>query len=202
MTASSAYPWEVPAKGPTAALSARLGALVPRIETERLILRAPELRDFDQYAGILISDRARYMDGPFDRKGAWQDFTQYVAGWLLRGAGVWTVEDRATGSVAGFVSVAVEFGDQEHELGYMLTAAAEGQGFATEAVAAARSFALDTHELPSLVSYVDPDNARSAGVSHRVGAVRDTQAEAVFDDPVHVYRHFPTENNGGIEVCA
>jgi len=202
MNASSAYPWEAPATGPAAALSARLGALLPRIETARLILRAPELRDFDEYAEILISDRARFMDGPFDRKGAWQDFAQYVAGWLLRGAGVWTVEDRITGSVVGFVSAAMEFGDQEHELGYMLTAEAEGKGIATEAVAAARNFALDTQDLPSLVSYVDPDNAKSADVVRRVGALRDAQAESAFDELVHVYRHFPSDNDGGVEAYA
>ncbi|NOD36345.1 MULTISPECIES: GNAT family N-acetyltransferase [unclassified Ruegeria] len=202
MTAPSAYPWEAPATGPAAALSARLGALVPRIETTRLLLRAPELRDFGDYAEILMSDRARFMDGPFDRNGAWQDFTQYVAGWILRGAGVWTVEDKATGTVTGFVSVAMEFGDQEHELGYMLTAEAEGQGIATEAVAAVRSFALDTHDLPSLVSYVDPDNAKSTDVARRVGATRDAQAESVFNEPVHVYRYVSSDNDGGMEAYA
>ncbi|WP_170763966.1 GNAT family N-acetyltransferase [Ruegeria lacuscaerulensis] len=202
MNAPSAYPWEAPATGTAAALSARLGALVPRIETARLVLRAPELRDFECYAEILMSDRARYLDGPFDREGAWQDFTQYVAGWMLRGAGVWTVEDRTDGVVMGFVSVAMEFGDQEYELGYMLTAAAEGRGIATEAVTAARSFALDTHDLPSLVSYVDPDNARSAKVAQRAGARRDEQAESAFDKPVHVYRHFPSDSDGGMEAYA
>lgn len=202
MNAPSAYPWEAPATGTAAALSARLGAMVPRIETARLVLRAPELRDFEHYAEILMSDRARYMNGPFDRKGAWQDFTQYVAGWMLRGAGVWTVEDKAARTVMGFVSVAMEFGDREHELGYMLTAAAEGKGIATEAVAAARSFALDTHDLPSLVSYVDPDNTRSAAVAQRVGALRDAQAETAFAEPVLVFRHFSNDSYGGMEAYA
>ena len=202
MNAASAYPWEAPATGPAAALSARLAADVPRIETARLVLRAPDLRDFGAYADILMSDRARYMDGPFDREGAWLDFTQYVAGWLLRGAGLWTIQDRTTGMVPGFVSVAMEYGDQEHELGYLLAKDSQGQGIATEATAAARDFAFSAHELPSLVSYVDPENAPSAAVANRLGANRDTQAEAGFDAPVHVYRHLPRDSDGGVEAYA
>ncbi|MEM9126236.1 MAG: GNAT family N-acetyltransferase [Pseudomonadota bacterium] len=202
MTTAAVYPWEAVATGPAAALSARLGALVPRIETDRLVLRAPELRDFDDYAGILMSDRAGFIDGPYDREGAWQDFTQYVAGWMLRGAGVWTVEDKTNAAVLGFVSVAMEFGDQEHELGYLLTDTAEGKGIATEAVTAARSFAFDTQKLPSLVSYVDPDNAKSAHVARRVGAIRDVRAESAFEEPVHVYRHASSDLDGGVGAHA
>ncbi|MFW8595746.1 GNAT family N-acetyltransferase [Cribrihabitans neustonicus] len=189
MTGQAAYPWEAPASGAAAALARQMGGPVPRLETARLVLRAPRLDDFPAYAAILMSDRARHMGGPFSRQDAWLDFTQYVAGWQLRGAGIWTAELRASGDIAGFFSAGMEYGDREHELGYLLSGACEGQGLAAEAIAAVRDFALSGLELPSLVSYVDPGNTRSARAAVRSGARRDTGAEAAFDAPVLVYRH-------------
>lgn len=189
MTVQAAYPWEAPASGAAAALARRVSSPVPRIETARLVLRAPRLEDFPAYAAILMSDRARGMGGPFSRRDAWLDFTQYVAGWQLRGAGLWTAELRASGGIAGFFSAAMEYGDQEHELGYLLAVGSEGQGLAAEAIAAVRGFAFSMLELPSLVSYVDPGNNRSARTAERSGARRDSAAEAAFDVPVLVFRH-------------
>jgi RimJ/RimL family protein N-acetyltransferase len=44
-----------------------------------------------------------------------------------------------------------------------------------------------------LVSYIDPDNARSAALATRLGARRDAKAEAAFDGTpdagVQVFRH-------------
>ncbi|MGR3760836.1 GNAT family N-acetyltransferase [Roseobacteraceae bacterium NS-SX3] len=202
MTAQAAYPWEAPAAGPAAALAERMGSHVPRIKTARLVLRAPRIGDFPDYAAILMSGRARYMGGPFDRNRAWLDFTQYAAGWLLRGAGLWTAELRQTGGIAGFVTAGMECGDHEHELGYLLAEGAEGRGLALEAVTAVRDFALSELGLPSLVSYVDPGNTRSARVAERAGALRDRNAEAAFDTPVLVYRHIQPDDDGGMEAYA
>ena len=182
-------PWSMAPRGEAAQLATRLHRLVPRLETRRLVLCAPALPDFDPYAAILTSDRARFMAGPFEREAAWLDFAQYTAGWLLRGAGLWGFRLRDGGAVLGFITIGMECGDREHELGYFLTPEAEGHGFATEAAATARDFALKTHGLPSLVSYIDPENTRAARVAHRLGAWRDTKAEADFATPVHVYRH-------------
>lgn len=202
MTAQAAYPWEAPATGPALALAERLAGCVPQITTARLVLRAPRIADFPAYAAILMSKRARFMGGPFDRSRAWHDFSQYVAGWQLRGAGLWTAQQRQDADIAGFVSVGMESGDREHELGYLLCADAEGQGLALEAVMAARDYALSDLGLPTLVSYVDPANRRSARVAERAGAQRDPAAEAAFDTPVHVYRHAVPGADGGMEAYA
>lgn len=202
MTQTPAYPCEAPARGAAADLAARVAAPVPRVETARLVLRAPVIADFDTYAQILMSDRARQMDGPFTREAAWLDFTQYLAGWMLRGAGLWTIAARADGAVLGFVSCGMEVGDHEHELGYLLSAEAEGQGIAAEAAVAARDLAFDALELPTLVSYVDPGNSRSAALAQRIGAQRDTRAEAAFEEPVLVFRHSPADSDGSVEAYA
>ena len=166
-----------------------MDTLVPTLKTKRLILRPIRLTDFDVFADILMSDRAKYMDGPYDREAAWSAFTQCAGGWILRGAGYFAIQSRCSEDVLGFVGMGMEFGDQEHELGYFLCADAEGQGIATEAIAAVRDFALGAHELPSLVSYIDPAHSASSAVASRIGAARDQSAEARFDDPVLVWRH-------------
>lgn len=41
---------------------------IPTLTTERLVLRAPVLDDFADYAKFLGSPRSRYMGGPFDTR--------------------------------------------------------------------------------------------------------------------------------------
>jgi RimJ/RimL family protein N-acetyltransferase len=162
---------------------------VPPLETARLTLRPIRLTDFDCFFAILSSDRAVFMDGPFDREEAWSEFTQCVSGWMLRGVGYFAIVKRDTGAVLGFVGLGMEFGDREHELGYFLTAEAENKGYATEAAEAVRDFGLGQQELLSLVSDIDPANTSAAAVAERLGAMRDTQSEELFAEPVQVWRH-------------
>nr|WP_246849531.1 GNAT family N-acetyltransferase [Rubellimicrobium arenae] len=173
-------------------MAARLGALVPSIETERLRLRLPTLADFPAWAEILCSPRSVHMGGPYDRDEAYMEFASAVGAWLLRGHGAWTIESRASGEALGFVLLGFEPGDQEPELGFFLRTMAEGQGIAEEAARAARRHGW-TLGLPSLVSYIDPPNARSVALAERLGARRDPEAEAALAGTVSegalVYRH-------------
>ncbi|WP_294226389.1 GNAT family N-acetyltransferase [uncultured Shimia sp.] len=189
MTLSTTYPWEAPATRTAAAMATQMEMCVPILETPRLTLRPIRLTDFDTFHAILCSDRAAYMDGPFDRDEAWSEFTQCVSGWMLRGVGYFAIVKRDTGAVLGFVGLGMEFGDQEHELGYFLAEEAEGKGYATEAAEAVRDFGLGQQELLSLVSYIDPANTSAAAVAERLGATRDTQSEELFAEPVQVWRH-------------
>ena len=120
---------------------------------------------------------------------------QITGTWLLRGHGVWTLEDRETRDVLGFVLIGFEPGDREPELGYMLRASAEGRGLAFEACQAVRDYAFGALELPGIVSYVHHGNDRSIRLAKRLGAVRDTTAEADLApcDGAYVFRHQPQE---------
>lgn len=180
-------PWEVPPTGSLADVANALAAVLPRIETQRLVLRAPRMEDFAAYADITTSER--WFDEPLTRRGAWLDFSQLVAGWLLRGTGLLSIDRVEDGQLVGFVLVYHEFGDPEPELGWMLTAEAEGRGYATEAATALRGHAARVHGLTGLVSYIGSDNASSIRVAERLGARRDTGAEAAIDHSCLVYRH-------------
>lgn len=180
------HPWETPPSGALAEAVRDAAAALPRIETERLILRAPRIQDFQAYAEIVLSDR--WFDPGQSREGAWLDFNQMVAGWLLRGTGLLSV-DRRDGVLAGFVLVHQEYGDPEMELGWILTADAEGKGYASEAARALREHAASAFGLTGLVSYIDAENARSIRLAERLGAVRDHAAEADIGHANLVYRH-------------
>ncbi len=194
-------PCEIPAAGPAAAFAARMQAMLPVLDTEGLRLRAPAIADFPTYAEIALSPRDGYLVAEPTHDAAWLDFCQMVATWTLRGHGVWTVEARADGAVTGFVLLGFEPGDHEPELGYMFRPEAEGRGLAREAAEAARDHAFGTLGLPSLVSTIDHDNARSARLAERLGALRDARAEAAHGDAIRVYRHPAPERLDGTQLA-
>jgi RimJ/RimL family protein N-acetyltransferase len=186
MTQPASFPWEAASTGPAASLTTAITAPIPTIATTRLRLRAPRIADFEAYAAITTSSRGSLIGGPFTREEAWLDFSQLVAGWILRGFGLWSVETLAGEILVGFVMLNHEFGDDEPELGYLLVIDAEGKGFASEAAQAARHFAFGILKWPSVVSYIDPGNARSIALVERMGATLDTVAS---DADLLVYRH-------------
>jgi len=185
---------ESPSTGPAATLAARIQAVVPVLETGRLTLRAPRIEDFSTFADMIKGPRGRYYGTSDCRKDAWRDFMQITGTWFLRGHGAWTVTKRETGEVLGFVHIGAEPGDMEPELGYVISADAEGRGIAFEAAQAVRDHALGALALPSLVSYVHPPNTRSAALAQRLGGTRDAVAEDALpeDDKALVFRHAPT----------
>lgn len=166
---------ETPATGAAAALAVALQGKLPLLRTERLVLRAPKVDDFDAFTRLACSDRGTYFGGPMSREDAWADFTQMTATWLLHGHGVWTI-GRA-GDIAGFVLLGFEPGDLEPELGFLLLPEAEGEGIAFEAATAARDHAFNTLGWTTLVSYIDPANTRAQRLATRLGATRDGRVE-------------------------
>ena len=149
-------------------------------------MRGPYMEDFDVFADMVISDRGRYIAGPLTREGAWDDFIQLTASWILRGCGLWTVEDQEDKTVLGFVLLGHETGDPEPELGFLFTEEAEGKGYAFEAAEKARNNAWNALSFDTLVSYIDPDNERAIKLALRLGAVRDPSGD---HEGTHCYRY-------------
>lgn len=158
----------------------------PVIETERLRLRAPRLDDFEPFAAFLGSGRSRYMGGPVERGRAWRAFCHVVGHWPLRGYGPFVIErgEEAIGSGGPWRPEDWP----ETEIAYCLwDAAHEGQGYAREAVLAARAEAWSLG-LTNLVSYIEAPNAPSIRLAERLGCSRDDRARR--PDPGDlVYRH-------------
>ena len=184
-------PWLQPPHGHAAMLARAVSAAVPVFTTDRLRLRAPALHDYPAYEAVFTSDRARYMGGPFDTDEAFADFCQGIAGWMLRGSGMWTVTRKGQDDAIGWIFLWQELGDPEPELGWVLTEAAERMGYATEAARAVVPHAIRLYGRGGFVSYIDAGNPPSVAVAIRLGARRDAQAEAAMADPdLVIYRHF------------
>jgi RimJ/RimL family protein N-acetyltransferase len=181
--------WQAPLTGPAFAVMAAIRAAVPVVTTDRLTLRAPRIEDFDAYAAIFTSDRAVFMDGPYDHESAWLDFCEAVASWVLRGVGLYTIARTDTAEVVGFLFLWQEFGDPEPEIGWVLTESAEGKGYATEAAAAVLPMALSQFGPGGLVSYIDDGNVASARVAERLGGTRDLAAEARHGLGCQIWRY-------------
>ncbi len=162
---------------------------VPKIETERLILRLPEAADLDAFADFRTSERSHFVGGPFTRSESFRDLAVLVGQWHLRGYGRWMITDKETGEALGTTGIYHPEDWPERELAWSLFGNAEGRGIAYEAAFAARAFAYEAFGWPSIISCVDPANARSVALAERLGAA----FESVFDHPtfgaMHVWRH-------------
>lgn len=145
--------------------------VIPTIQTERLSLSVPKTGDFEGYASIVTTQRGRFVGGPLTREAAWLDFSQMAAGWVFRGIGALSIRHRDHSDYLGTVLIHHEYGDPEPELGWLLTESAEGRGYAFEAGRAMRDWAFENTHLETLVSYIDPVNARAISLAERLGGV-------------------------------
>ena len=167
-------------------------ANTPRIETERLILRAPlparpaRLRRLRSPRHARPScARARLTNGK-----TWRAFGHIIGHWVLRGFGQFVFADRATGAALGMCGPWFPAGWPEPEVGWTIWAPeAEGRGYAFEAASAARDHAFRALGWQTAVSYIDPDNARSIALAARLGAVLDDGAAHPGTEPCLVFRH-------------
>ena len=165
---------------------------IPRLETDRLLLRAQVFSDWPDYRDFMMSGRSVFMGGPFSEKDAWGLFCNDLAQWGLFGHGALMIESRADGRCLGQVGLNAGPLFPEVELGWQIYPHAEGQGIAYEAAMRLRYWAYERLNLPTLVSYVDPPNLRSRALAERLGATLDAHApkQALTD---LVYRHPPRE---------
>lgn len=174
----------------------------PTITTARLRLRGHTMADLDALSALFATERAHYMGGAIPRVQAWRWLASEVAMWELMGHGAWGIEAR-DGTFLGQVGIFKPPHFPEAELGWTLLAPAEGQGYATEAANAALLWAWD-RDFDTLVSYIDPANARSIKLAERLGAVPDPDAalpEGETAQETIVYRH-RADTDGGTEATA
>lgn len=145
----------------------------PRLETERLILRAWRAEDFEPFATMMANaDVARFLttdQAPQDRAAAWRGMAMFVGHWALRGYGLFAVEERASRTFVGRVGGWRPEGWAGLELGWALTRAHWGKGFALEAARAAGDWLFAAHAPERLISLIHVGNAKSQALATRVG---------------------------------
>ena len=160
----------------------------PSLTTKRLRLRCQTIEDFQPYAAFMASSRSVGLGGPYDVAGAWWFFCHDLAQWRLFGHGALMIDLLETGECIGQVGINHGPLFPEKELGWFLYDGFEGYGYATEAAFAFREWAFSTLRLPTLVSYILPDNIGSKKVAERLNGNIDPLAERNQPDLL-VYRY-------------
>ena len=145
---------------------------IPVLETARLRLRPFGKEDVEDYAELHSDPEVlRYVGGgePWDRGRSWRHLAFLLGHWQLRGAGMWAVEQRATGAFLGTVGFAAPEGWPGFELAWTLARRWWGQGYATEGARAALSYAFTALDTGRVISLIHPENRASIRVAERIG---------------------------------
>jgi len=168
-------------------------ATIPTLTTERLLLRGFAEADFPAYAALMADPEVTRHLGhgsPLSPEDAWRQMAMFAGHWVLRGFGLWAVEERAPGAFVGRIGCWEPHGWPDFELGYTVARPYWGRGYASEGARAALAYARRELGRDRVISVIRPDNARSIRVAERLGATLDGEVE-FFGGPARIYAYPP-----------
>lgn len=149
------------------------GVAVPdvRLETDRLLLRLPDLSDWPRYAELFLHPTAaKHIGGPMLRHDAWRKFLHMPGAWMLQGFGMFSVIEKSTGLWLGHAGPWHPDGWPGTEIGYAFHPGAWGKGYATEACEVAMEWAFEHLGWTDVIHSISPANTASQGVAIRLGS--------------------------------
>jgi len=159
---------------------------VPRLETERLLLRDWHPADRGPFAALNADPRVmEHFPSRLTRAESDAFIKRMRERWTAEGFGLWAVERRADGRFLGFTGLAAPTFEAHVtpcvEVGWRFAVEAWGHGYATEAARAALRFGFEDLDLAEIVSFTVPANTRSRAVMERLGMTHDPADD--FDHP-------------------
>lgn len=143
----------------------------PRLETPRLWLRGFTLDDLDDYAAMTgDSETMRFVgNGVHTRENAERSLEFILDHWERLGYGLWAAEEKATGRLVGRIGLIEPLGWPGLEVGWIVSRARWGEGFATEAARASLDWGFATLPRDRILSLILPDNGASIRVAEKLG---------------------------------
>lgn len=147
---------------------------VPKVETNRLLLRQWLEEDLDPYARMCADPEVmRYLPGVPTREESARQIERFMRHWEERDYGIWAVEEKAGGELIGFVGLAYQddwpAGEHKVEVGWRLNRRFWGNGLATEGALPSLRYGFDRLKLPRIISICDPRNRASRRVMEKAG---------------------------------
>ena len=163
----------------------------PTLETPRLILRGWQQSDLSAFAAMMAdAETARFITRrglPYGEREAWSEMAFHAGHWQLLGFGQFVIEERAGGRFVGRAGPLRPKGWLGFEIAWALAPEARGNGYATEAAAAAIGWAFERFGLERIISVIDPRNHASRKVAERLGERRTGETFAPFGHPCDVW---------------
>ncbi len=156
------------------------------MRTARLLLRRWREADRAPFAALNADPEVMaHMPALLSRAESDAVVDRIEAGFEANGFGLWAVEVIDGPAFIGFVGLSRPSWEASFtpcvEVGWRLSRAAWGQGYATEAAKAACDLGFREHGLAEILSFTVPANVRSWRVMERIGMVRDPAED--FDHP-------------------
>jgi ribosomal-protein-alanine N-acetyltransferase len=144
------------------------------LETSRLILRHFEPQDLGALFSLYRDPETRQY---FPEGVRTLDETREELEWFLHGhpkypqLGLWATVERGSGAFLGRCGLLPWEIDERHEveLAFLVDRARWGEGLATEAALAIKSYARDVLALERLICLITPGNEASVRVAEKVG---------------------------------
>ncbi len=149
----------------------------PRLETERLVLRAWRKDDFRPYHDLLQHPDVHRHFGPepMGAEECWRRLLAAVGGWQLNGFGTWAAELKDSGRLVASLGIFTawrgldpEFGE-EPEMGWIFAAEAHGQGLASEGCRAVLGWAEANLSPTPIWAIIAPANGPSLKLAEKLG---------------------------------
>jgi ribosomal-protein-alanine N-acetyltransferase len=153
--------------------------------TARLHLREPELADAGLLCAYYQSNAERFAPWEPSRSGDVAQYEQWIAEHLAAGhpSMFLAFRDASLVAVVRLSGISLE-PPSSVMIAYTVDGAYEGNGYASEAVAAVVAFAHDALGMTHVIAYYHPDNVRSERLLHRIGF-----AEVVRTQPIPGLEH-------------
>ena len=150
---------------------------VPRLTTERLVIRAHRIEDLGDCAAMWADPEiTRHIGGKtFSKEEVWSKLLRHAGHWALMGYGYWLIEDKVSHQFIGEVGFANLKREMEAsfeaapEIGWALARSEHMKGYATEAVHAAVAWGEAHFGAVKTMCMIGPGNAPSIRVAEKCG---------------------------------
>lgn len=168
---------------------------IPRLETERLILRAHEIKDFETLWAIWANPvTVRYTSGhPSTEAQSWARLLNYRGHWALIGYGYWAVEEKSSRKYIGEIGFADFKRDMTPsingipELGWILAPEVHGLGYATEGVQAALDWGREYLPSKKVACIINTKNTASIRVADKCKFIKSPHAAQYMGEETLLY---------------
>ena len=142
-----------------------------RIDTERLILRPPNLDDLDRWADMMADPVATtFLGGVQPMEIVWPSMMTMIGSWASCGVCMFSMLVKVSGKWLGRGGTRSPLGWSAPELARCPHRDAWGQGYALEAARAGMEYAVDVLGWTDIIHSIHPDNAPSIALAKRLGS--------------------------------